>query len=90
MLRRRLTLLLCGVLACLSHVTQADEVAASPFTLFSRAGPIAMQLSLTPAQRLWIKGKGQLVLGTSAPDYPPFDMTASGRDYEGLTADFAG
>ncbi|MFJ2548917.1 transporter substrate-binding domain-containing protein [Pseudomonas sp. NPDC087612] len=90
MLRQRLTLLLCGVLACLSHVTQADEVAASPFTLFSRAGPIAMQLSLTPAQRLWIKGKGQLVLGTSAPDYPPFDMTASGRDYEGLTADFAG
>ncbi|MGF6591185.1 transporter substrate-binding domain-containing protein [Pseudomonas sp. 2835] len=90
MLRHRLTLLLCGVLACLSQAAQADEVAASPFTLFSRAGPIAMKLPLTPAQRLWIKGKGQLVLGTSAPDYPPFDMTASGRDYEGLTADFAG
>ncbi|MCS5516060.1 hypothetical protein NWF32_15860 [Pseudomonas qingdaonensis] len=31
-----------------------------------------------------------LVLGTSAPDYAPFDITASGRDYEGLTADYAG
>ncbi|MDD1015985.1 transporter substrate-binding domain-containing protein [Pseudomonas rubra] len=90
MLRRSLALLLCGLLACLSMAPQAHEVASTPFTLFSRAGPIAMQLSLSPAQRLWIKGKGELVLGTSAPDYPPFDMTASGRDYEGLTADFAG
>ncbi|MNJ15878.1 Virulence sensor protein BvgS precursor [compost metagenome] len=90
MLRHSLTLLLCAVLACLSIATRADDVAATPLTLFSRAEPIAMKLPLTPAQRLWIKGKGELLLGTSAPDYPPFDMTASGRDYEGLTADFAG
>ena len=34
--------------------------------------------------------KHELILGTSAPDYPPFDLTASGRDYEGFTADYAG
>ena len=29
-------------------------------------------------------------MGTAAPDYPPFDLTTSGHDYEGLTADYAG
>ncbi|CAK9888347.1 MULTISPECIES: transporter substrate-binding domain-containing protein [Pseudomonas] len=88
--RQRLSLLLCAALACLSLAAQADEVASSPFTLFSRADPLPTKLPLTPTQQAWVQGKGQLVLGTSAPDYPPFDMTASGRDYEGLTADFAG
>ncbi|MBS7597006.1 transporter substrate-binding domain-containing protein [Pseudomonas sp. RC2C2] len=88
--RQRLILLLCAALACLSLAAQADEVAASLFTLFSRAGALPTKLPLTSTQRMWVQGKGQLVLGTSAPDYPPFDMTASGRDYEGLTADFAG
>ena len=32
----------------------------------------------------------ELILGTSAPDYPPFDLTISGHDYEGFTADYAG
>ncbi len=31
-----------------------------------------------------------MILGTSAPDYPPFDITISGNDYEGITADYAG
>ncbi len=31
-----------------------------------------------------------MILGTSAPDYPPFDLTLSGHDYEGFTADYAG
>lgn len=37
----------------------------------------------------WLRGKGTLVLGASAPDYPPFGITSSGKDYEGLTADYA-
>lgn len=47
-------------------------------------------LSLSESDRQWLTQKGTLVLGTSAPDYPPFDISA-GSDYlEGLTADYAG
>ncbi|MGH8381995.1 transporter substrate-binding domain-containing protein [Pseudomonas sp.] len=83
---------LCSVLACLCLLStaRADVVQASQYTLLSRSQPASMNLSLSAAQRRWIERKGQLLLGTSAPDYPPFDMTASGRDYEGLTADVAG
>ena len=30
------------------------------------------------------------MLAVTAPDYPPFDITTTGTDYEGLTADYAG
>jgi two-component system sensor histidine kinase EvgS len=58
--------------------------------LRSRSGHEALSVTLEPAQRQWLQTRSELVLGTSAPDYPPFDMTASGRDYEGFTADYAG
>ena len=47
------------------------------------------EIKLDEAHRAWLKTRKELVLGTSAPDYPPFDLSASGRDYEGLTADYA-
>ncbi|MFZ0157203.1 transporter substrate-binding domain-containing protein [Pseudomonas sp. Hg5Tf] len=75
---------------CQLSTAYADEIKASQYRLLSRSQPVGLKLSLNPAQQQWINGKGQLLLGTSAPDYPPFDMTASGRDYEGLTADVAG
>ncbi|MBH3429137.1 transporter substrate-binding domain-containing protein [Pseudomonas alkylphenolica] len=37
----------------------------------------------------WLKAKQVLRLGASGPDYPPFDISVSGEEYEGLTADFA-
>ncbi|MNJ41581.1 Virulence sensor protein BvgS precursor [compost metagenome] len=91
--RRILFCCLCSPLVYLFLLSTAcaDEVQASPYRLLSRSQqPLNWKLSLTPAQHRWIEGKEQLLLGTSAPDYPPFDMTASGRDYEGLTADVAG
>ncbi|ROM50572.1 hybrid sensor histidine kinase/response regulator [Pseudomonas poae] len=60
------------------------------FTLLSRAGTVQLDIQLDRAQRQWLQNKRELVLGTSAPDYPPFDLTSSGHDYEGLTADYAG
>ena len=36
----------------------------------------------------WLRDKGVLILGTSAPDYAPFGITSDGRNYEGLTADY--
>ena len=60
------------------------------FNLLSRASSVQLETYLSKAQRLWLQNKRELVLGTSFPDYPPFDLTSSGRDYEGLTADYAG
>lgn len=76
--------------ACLSLITQPDLAAADRYTLLSRANPAHIDVTLDRAQWQWIRNKRELVLGTSAPDYPPFDMTLTGHDYEGFTADYAG
>jgi two-component system sensor histidine kinase EvgS len=60
------------------------------YTLLSRSKAGALEVRLDESQRQWLKRKNQLTLGTSAPDYPPFDLTTSGQDYEGFTADYAG
>lgn len=75
---------------CLSTAVAAVQMDPEHFTLLSRAGSVQLETQLNKAQRQWLQNKRELVLGTSAPDYPPFDLTSSGRDYEGLTADYAG
>lgn len=60
------------------------------YRLLARSLPTHLQIALTPAQERWLDTRHELVLGTSAPDYPPFDMTTSGGEYEGLSADYAG
>ncbi|AXI62655.1 hybrid sensor histidine kinase/response regulator [Pseudomonas kribbensis] len=78
--------------ACLglsAHVT-ASTVISQDLALLSRSTDKPLPVLLEHAQRDWLHNRNELVLGTSAPDYPPFDMTASGRDYEGFTADYAG
>ncbi|WP_460137145.1 transporter substrate-binding domain-containing protein [Pseudomonas sp. S1_E04] len=76
---------------CFSTAVPADlQTGPENFTLLSRARPVQLELSLNKAQRQWLQNKRELVLGTASPDYPPFDLTSSGRDYEGLTADYAG
>lgn len=44
--------------------------------------------ALAEADWSWLRTKGVLVLGDSAPDYAPLGMISNGRDYEGLTADY--
>ncbi|WP_339495503.1 transporter substrate-binding domain-containing protein [Pseudomonas sp. RA_105y_Pfl2_P56] len=73
----------------------SSNVFAMPFdspdyNLLSRSASESVPVALEQSQRQWLQTRSELILGTSAPDYPPFDMTASGRDYEGLTADYAG
>ena len=70
--------------ACVSHYP------GQTYTLLSRASPTSAQPTLTPAQRDWLITRQELVLGTSAPDYPPFDIATRGNEYQGLTADYAG
>ncbi|NJJ58860.1 MULTISPECIES: transporter substrate-binding domain-containing protein [unclassified Pseudomonas] len=76
---------------CFSTAVPAT-LPASPehFNLLSRASSVQLEPHLNKAQRQWLQNKRELVLGAAFPDYPPFDLTSSGRDYEGLTADYAG
>lgn len=60
------------------------------YNLLSRSANESMPVAFEQSQRQWLQTRRELLLGTSAPDYPPFDMTVSGQDYEGLTADYAG
>ncbi|KRP60123.1 transporter substrate-binding domain-containing protein [Pseudomonas trivialis] len=84
-----LVILIAGV--CFSTTAPADHQAGPEhFTLLSRAGAVQLESRLDKTQRQWLQNKRELVLGTAAPDYPPFDLTSSGHDYEGLTADYAG
>ena len=60
------------------------------YTLLSRSSPAVIRPSLTADQYQWLSTRRELVLGTSAPDYPPFDIATGGREYQGFTADYAG
>ena len=62
---------------------------AETFQVLGRSHVSEYGVSLSEQDWSWLRGKGVLVLGASAPDYSPFGMTTNGRDYEGLTADYA-
>ncbi|SDU98878.1 transporter substrate-binding domain-containing protein [Pseudomonas mucidolens] len=75
---------------CLSTSVSATHADPERYSLLSRTSSIPRTAALNKTQREWLQNKRELVLGTSAPDYAPFDVTVSGRDYEGITADYAG
>jgi two-component system sensor histidine kinase EvgS len=81
---------IAAVFICLCFDTKADTTAAERYSLLSRSNPAHMDVTLDRAQWQWVRNKRELILGTSAPDYPPFDMTLTGHDYEGFTADYVG
>ncbi|MGJ7515520.1 transporter substrate-binding domain-containing protein [Pseudomonas baetica] len=74
---------------CLSTSSLATH-SSDNYALLSRSEVGHLEIQLDNSQRQWLRNKQELILGTSAPDYPPFDLTLSGRDYEGFTADYAG
>jgi two-component system sensor histidine kinase EvgS len=56
----------------------------------SSASPEALAaLRLSEDDRRWLWSRRVLRLGVSQPDYPPFDLTGTGSEYEGITADYA-
>lgn len=81
-------LLMAGL--CLSTLVIADSATPSGYIALSREHGNCLSIEPTELQQHWLKNRSRLVLGTSAPDYPPFDITNRGRIYEGLTADYAG
>ncbi|NAS96680.1 hybrid sensor histidine kinase/response regulator [Pseudomonas syringae pv. actinidifoliorum] len=86
---RQLLILATGL--CMSWSSaQAGSDAADHYTLLGRSSPAHMDVKLDSSQWQWVRAQRELILGTSSPDYPPFDITISGTDYEGITADYAG
>ncbi|TWC12070.1 two-component system sensor histidine kinase EvgS [Pseudomonas sp. SJZ101] len=84
LLRTGLTALLLGSLSV------ALQVGAVPESLhvLGRSHVDDYSVSLDEADRVWLRHKGRLLVGASAPDYSPFGITGNGNDYEGLTADY--
>ena len=80
--------LLAGLILCTPVFAELPRT--ENFALLSRSGNYHMEVPLDKQQRYWLQEKRELRVGTSSPDYPPFDMTVSGQDYEGFTADYVG
>ncbi|WP_369990518.1 ATP-binding protein [Pseudomonas xanthosomatis] len=89
-LRHLACLLLCLSLGHSARAATAVIDEGKPYSLLSRSKPVTVTPAFSATQRQWLASRHELVLGTSAPDYPPFDITTGGREYQGLTADYAG
>ncbi|MDO7899949.1 transporter substrate-binding domain-containing protein [Pseudomonas citrulli] len=85
LLRTGLAALLLGSLS----VTPLVQAAPESLQVLGRSSVDDYSVSLSAADRAWLRQKGTLRLGESAPDYAPFGMSGDGRNYEGLTADYA-
>ncbi|MDR0276374.1 MAG: transporter substrate-binding domain-containing protein [Paucimonas sp.] len=81
-------LVACSLLLLAPTALPAEGVVSRE--LLGRSLSSSAPPTLDSADRQWLQRKQVLRLGTSAPDYPPFDINVSQRDYEGLTADYAG
>ncbi|CDF92575.1 MULTISPECIES: transporter substrate-binding domain-containing protein [unclassified Pseudomonas] len=76
--------------SCLAQTKTHAEPEPEAFQLFGRSTVDGYEVELDESDWTWLRHKGVLTLGISTPDYPPFDLTTNGHDYEGLTADYAG
>ncbi|QJI37927.1 transporter substrate-binding domain-containing protein [Pseudomonas sp. ADAK13] len=84
------TLLRHGLLGLLLLGTLGKALAAPQMLkLHGRSDVNDYSVGLDEADWSWLRGKGTLVLGSSAPDYSPFSITSNRHDYEGFTADYA-
>lgn len=84
LLHPAMTWLFFPFLVSISHAASVD------LELLGRSKAEAPALTLSEGDRQWLIKKGGLILGTSTPDYAPFDISGGSDYFEGLTADYAG
>ncbi|CAG8863264.1 Sensor histidine kinase RcsC [Pseudomonas fluorescens] len=77
------------LLACLLSLPLA-ATDSEPRQLLARSQSASSPLQLSADDRQWLDSRHVLRLGSSSPDYPPFEINISQFDYEGLSADYAG
>lgn len=78
-------LLLTGSLAQGAQQTQGYQ----SLTLLGREHGTAIYPALSDADIQALRERSVIILGTSLNDSPPFDISSSHKDYEGITADYA-
>jgi len=69
------------------HMAWAADAPAT-LTVLGRSNLADSQLQLSPADLKLLSTKKQLRVGTSKPDYPPFDITNHNHEFEGISADY--
>ena len=69
------------------HMAWAGDAPVT-LTVLGRSSLQDSQLPLSPADLKLLDAKKQLRVGTSAPDYPPFDITNHNHEFEGISADY--
>ena len=83
--------LLASVFLATGLLASAELLASSePRQLLARSASAAAPLALSSEDRQWLQRRQHLVLGSSRPDYPPFEINVSQHEYEGLSADYDG
>ncbi|WP_028633924.1 transporter substrate-binding domain-containing protein [Pseudomonas parafulva] len=83
--------LLAGALLLLALAGPGWLLAASETRqLLARSVSVTPPMTLTHEERQWLQQRQRIVLGSSRPDYPPFEINVSPHDYEGISADYAG
>ncbi|KMN16096.1 transporter substrate-binding domain-containing protein [Pseudomonas helleri] len=71
-------------------LTTASHADPMPLQLLARSQADVPALKLSEGDTQWLSAKQSLILGTSAPDNAPFDISSGSDYFEGLTADYAG
>ena len=83
--------LLASALLVIALASSSALLASSePRQLLARSVSAAAPMALSSDDRQWLQQRQRLLLGSSRPDYPPLEINVSQRDYEGLSADYAG
>ncbi|MEO9241859.1 transporter substrate-binding domain-containing protein [Pseudomonas inefficax] len=82
--------LLASALLAIGLASSCALADSEPRQLLARSVSAAAPLALSNEERQWLQRRQHLVLGSSRPDYPPLEINVSQRDYEGLSADYAG
>ncbi|SPO55242.1 Sensor histidine kinase [Pseudomonas sp. JV551A1] len=82
--------LLASALLAIGLANSCALADSEPRQLLARSVSAAAPLTLSNEDRQWLQRRQHLVLGSSRPDYPPLEINVSQRDYEGLSADYAG
>src|SRR6218665_2415618 len=81
--------MLCWLWLWLALPALADDAAPMLYGRSSLAANEIEQLQLTDDDRRWLWQQRTLRLGVSQPEFAPFDVLGTGREYEGITADYA-
>ncbi|MFJ4247039.1 transporter substrate-binding domain-containing protein [Pseudomonas sp. NPDC089741] len=79
----------CWLLGLAVFVNTALAAPVETLHVLGRSTVDGYSVQLDAQDWSWLRSKGTLRLGASAPDYSPFAITSNGNDYEGLTADYA-